>query len=72
VPLVAERQGYQAFVKQVFQAPGRGLEEMIGRTGQVRRAELREWVRRNRVPARALPKDLAAEDWARLWELVRD
>jgi 23S rRNA (adenine-N6)-dimethyltransferase len=72
VPLVAEHQGYQAFVKQVFQAPGRGLEEMIGRTGQVRRAELREWVRRGRFPARALPKDLAAEDWARLWELARD
>jgi len=71
VPLVDERQLYQAFVKQVFQAPGRGLEEMIGRTGRVRRAELREWVRWSRIPARALPKDLAAEDWARLWELVR-
>jgi 23S rRNA (adenine-N6)-dimethyltransferase len=75
VPLVDgerhERQAYQAFVKQVFQAPGRGLEEMIGRTGRVRRAELRQWVRWSRVPARALPKDLAAEDWARLWELVR-
>ncbi|MEZ0111900.1 23S rRNA (adenine-N6)-dimethyltransferase [Catenulispora sp. EB89] len=72
VPLVDGRQGYQAFVKQVFQAPGRGLEDMIGRTGRVRRAELREWVRWSRIPARALPKDLAAEDWARLWELVRD
>lgn len=75
VPLVderRERQAYQAFVKQVFQAPGRGLEEMIGRTGRVRRAELREWARWSRIPARALPKDLAAEDWARLWELARD
>jgi len=78
VPLVghgpghSERAAYQAFVKQVFQAPGRGLEEMIGRTGRLRRAELREWVRRNRIPARALPKDLTAEDWARLWQLVGD
>ena len=75
VPLVAgercERLAYQAFVKQVFQAPGRGLEEMIGRTGRVRRADLREWVRWSRIPARALPKDLAAEDWARLWEVAR-
>ncbi|WP_370364573.1 23S ribosomal RNA methyltransferase Erm [Catenulispora sp. GP43] len=71
-PLVQGRPGYQAFVKQVFQASGRGVEEMIGRTGRVRRAELREWVRRSRIPARALPKDLQAEDWARLWELVRD
>ncbi|WP_194898197.1 23S ribosomal RNA methyltransferase Erm [Catenulispora pinisilvae] len=71
VPLVEERGGYQAFVKQVFQAPGRGLEEMVGRTGRVRRAELRAWARREGIPARALPKDLAAEDWARLWELAR-
>ena len=74
VPLVDERherQAYQAFVKQVFQAPGRGLEEMIGRTGRVRRPELREWLGWSRIPARALPKDLAAEDWARLWGLVR-
>lgn len=72
VPLVEERSRYQAFVKQVFQAPGRGVEEMIARTGRVRRAELRQWVRWSRIPVRALPKDLAAEDWARLWELVRD
>lgn len=73
VPLVDERSrhGYQAFVKQVFQAPGRGLEDMIGRTGRLRRAELREWARSSRIPPRALPKDLTAEDWARLWELVR-
>jgi 23S rRNA (adenine-N6)-dimethyltransferase len=71
VPLVEGREGYQAFVKQVFQAPGRGVEEMIARTGRVRRAELREWVRRSRIPARALPKDLTGEDWARLWDLAR-
>lgn len=71
-PLVRERAAYQAFVKQVFQAPGRGLEEMIARTGRVRRAEVREWARWSRLPARVLPKDLSAEDWARLWELVRD
>lgn len=71
VPLVQGRPGYQAFVKQVFQAPGRGVEEMVGRTGRVPRADLREWIRWSRLPGRALPKDLEAEDWARLWELVR-
>ena len=71
VPLVADQRGYQAFVKQVFQAPGHGLEEMIARTGRMSRARVREWIRRSRIPARALPKDLTAEDWARLWELVR-
>lgn len=72
MPLVRERAAYQALVKQVFQAPGRGLEEMIARTGRLRRADLREWIRANRIPPRALPKDLSAEDWARLWQLVRD
>lgn len=72
VPSADERHAYQTFVKQVFQAPGRGVAEMVARTGRVRRVELREWVRENRIPARALPKDLVAEDWARLWEAVCD
>ncbi|NUP46556.1 MAG: 23S ribosomal RNA methyltransferase Erm [Catenulispora sp.] len=73
VPLVpgSDQRGYQNFVRQVFQAPGRGLEDMIGRTGRVRRADARDWAWRSRVPARALPKDLTAEQWAGLWELVR-
>lgn len=70
-PLVAEQRAYQAFVKQVFQSPGRGLAEIIPRTGRVGRADLHAWLRRNRVPMRALPKDLTAEDWVELWTLVR-
>lgn len=70
VPLVTEQRSYQAFVKQVFQSPGRGLSEMIQRTGRVRRADLHAWIYRNRIPARALPKDLTAEQWADLWTLV--
>ena len=70
IPLVAGQRGYQAFVKQVFQSRGRGLAEMIMRTGQVRRTDLHTWLRVNRIPLRALPKDLAAEHWAELWALV--
>ncbi|HEV3172358.1 MAG TPA: 23S ribosomal RNA methyltransferase Erm [Actinocrinis sp.] len=70
-PLVTEQRAYQAFVRQVFQSPGRGLAEMILRTGRVRRADLHAWLRRNHVPSRALPKDLTAEQWAELWTLVR-
>lgn len=70
VPLVAERRDYQAFVRQVFQSPGRGLPEMILRTGRVRRADLQIWLRRNGIPVHALPKDLTAEQWADLWALL--
>ncbi|GAA2020503.1 hypothetical protein GCM10009839_16530 [Catenulispora yoronensis] len=71
-PLVPDREraGYQDFVRRVFQATGRGLEEMIGRAARVGRAELRDWARRNGIPARALPRDLDAEDWAGLWRVV--
>jgi 23S rRNA (adenine-N6)-dimethyltransferase len=71
-PLVqaVQRTDYQDFVRQVFQAPGRGVTEMIARTGRVRSGEAREWARLNRIPARALPKDLSAEQWAGLWRLV--
>ncbi|MFL6112236.1 MAG: rRNA adenine N-6-methyltransferase family protein, partial [Catenulispora sp.] len=70
-PLVpaGERAQYQDFVRLVFQAPGRGLEEMIARAGRLRRDEVRQWLRHRRIPARALPKDLTPQDWADLWLL---
>lgn len=71
VPLVTEQRGYQTFVKQVFQSPGRSLAEMILRTNRVRRTDLHAWLHRNRIPTRALPKDLTPEHWAELWTLVR-
>lgn len=69
-PLVVARSGYQDFVRAVFQSRGRGLAEMILRTGRVRASDLHPWLRRNRIPARALPKDLTAEHWAELWGLA--
>lgn len=70
VPLVAERRDYQTFVKAVFQSSGRGLAQMILRTGRVDRSDLYVWLRRNRIPVHALPKDLGAEHWAELWKLA--
>ncbi|GAA1974782.1 23S ribosomal RNA methyltransferase Erm [Catenulispora subtropica] len=72
-PLVPadDRGAYQDFVRQVFQAPGRGLGEMLARSGRLRPEQVREWTRGRRVPARALPKDLSAQDWAELWRLSR-
>ena len=71
VPLVNGRSDYQCFVKNVFQSRGRGLAEMILHTGRVHRSDLHAWLRRNRIPARALPKDLTAEHWAELWKLAK-
>ena len=70
VPLVTDRHGYQSFVKGVFQSRGRGVAEMILRTGRVHRADLHTWLRRNRIPLRALPKDLAVAHWVELWQLA--
>ena len=65
-----EQRDYQDFVKQVYQSRGHGLAAMIRQTGRVHPADLRDWARRHRIPPRALPKDLLAEDWARLWALT--
>jgi 23S rRNA (adenine-N6)-dimethyltransferase len=71
VPLVTDRHDYQTFVRQVFQSPGRGLAEIIPRTGRVHRSDVHAWLRRNHIPARALPKDLTADHWTQLWTLTR-
>lgn len=66
-PLVTHGEAYQRFVRDVFTGRGRGLCEIVTRSGRVDRAALREWLRSQRVPSRALPKDLSAEQWASLW-----
>ena len=71
-PLVTgDRRAYQAFVQGVFTGPGRGLREVLARTGHFDRTALRDWLRAERVPPHALPKDLTARQWASLWRLVR-
>ncbi|MDX2645112.1 23S ribosomal RNA methyltransferase Erm [Streptomyces sp. PA03-1a] len=71
-PLVTgDRRAYQAFVQRVFTGPGRGLREVLARTGHFDRTALRDWLRAERVPPHALPKDLTARQWASLWRLVR-
>ncbi|WP_046468968.1 23S ribosomal RNA methyltransferase Erm [Allosalinactinospora lopnorensis] len=67
-PLVADRGGYQRFVRNVFTGPGRGLQEILTRTGRIDRRALHEWSRTHGVSPRALPKDLTAQHWASLWE----
>ena len=70
VPLVADREAYQRFVKQVFTGRGRGVREIVLRTGRVGGVALREWAREWQVPPDALPKQLTARQWSSLWSIV--
>lgn len=64
------REHYQAFVHRVFTGRGRGLAEVLTTAipGSSQR-RVRQWMRRNRVAANALPKHLTAEQWADLHRL---
>lgn len=71
-PLVTDRAGYQRFVKQIFTGPGRGVRDIVTRTGRVDRGVLRRWLRSQRVSPHTLPKNLTAPQWASLWHLITD
>lgn len=66
-PLVQDREPYQRFVRAVFTGRGRGLPDVLCRTGRVDRAALRGWLRAHRLGERSLPRDLTARQWASLW-----
>ncbi|GAA5123544.1 23S ribosomal RNA methyltransferase Erm [Haloechinothrix salitolerans] len=66
-PLVTERAAYQRFVRDVFTGPGRGVHDVLRRTGHIDRAALRKWLQKHQVSPHALPKDLDAQHWASLW-----
>jgi len=68
VPLVADRAGYQEFVRAVFTGRGRGLGGILPRTGQLSARAARSWLAGHRLPPQALPRDLTAGQWASLWE----
>lgn len=69
-PLVTQRDPYQRFVRDVFTGRGRGLREILVRTGRIDHATLRAWLRKQHVSPPALPKELTASQWASLWKLV--
>lgn len=69
-PLVTDRKPYQRFISEVFTGRGRGLCEILARTGRLDRSALREWLHTHQVSPHALPKDLTAEQWASLWQLA--
>lgn len=66
-PLVTSRAPYQRFVKDVFTGRGRGLPDILARTGRLPRSEAHAWAREQGVATTSLPKHLTAEQWASLW-----
>ncbi|RZS29466.1 23S rRNA (adenine-N6)-dimethyltransferase [Herbihabitans rhizosphaerae] len=69
-PLVADRKPYQEFVKHVFTGPGRGMADILRRTGRMPAGRTRNWLDREGIGVHALPKDLTARQWASLWNAV--
>lgn len=66
-PAVHDRAAYQRLVQRVFTGPGRGLAQVLRRTGAFERAALDRWLRA-RSP-HELPKDLGPRDWEVLWAM---
>lgn len=69
-PLVGEIRAYQGMVKQVFTGRGRGMAEILVRTGQLNRSAALRWLREQDIDPRKHPKDLNATQWASLWTVV--
>jgi 23S rRNA (adenine-N6)-dimethyltransferase len=74
-PLVPEREQsrYAAWVAQVFSGRGRGVADILVRTGVPRplATDLAQRRSRRRGPAAVLPRDLRADDWATAYHARR-
>ncbi|MCV7299712.1 23S ribosomal RNA methyltransferase Erm [Mycobacterium barrassiae] len=69
-PLVdaRDRRRYQALVHAMFTGRGRGIAEIASR--QMPAAVTRLWLVDNGIPAKALPRDLSATQWAALFAVA--
>lgn len=66
-PLLAirQRRSYQGWVRQVFRGGGRGLPEILARTGRLTRTQAAQFCRDQGLDPRTLPRDLTVEHWVR-------
>lgn len=73
-PLIshADRRPYETFVRAVFSGRGGKLERIIQGAARVSRTAARSAVSRASVAENALPRDLAAEQWAALWLALQE
>ena len=66
-PLVSNRGRYQAMVRTVFAARGRGLGEILPRSTRLSRSQAIAWLADQGLAPSALPRDLNALHWAELF-----
>lgn len=72
-PLVADRERrlYERFVSAVFTGSGGALDRVLRRASGVDAPTVRRAMDAARVPSGRLPRDLTAEQWAGLWDVLR-
>lgn len=70
-PLVADRAGYQDLAHAVFTGPGRGLGQILPRTGLLPPAATRSWLRSQALRPQTLPRELRRDHWISLWVATR-
>ncbi|MUN07564.1 23S ribosomal RNA methyltransferase Erm [Agromyces luteolus] len=67
-----ERRAYRAWVGDVFQGPGRGLVQVLGRTSRpITAGAARRMLRDRGIAADTPPSRLTTDDWLELWGLAR-
>lgn len=71
-PLVpgAQRAGYERFVRAVFTGRGGALDRILAGATGIGAGRVRGVLRHHGIDARALPRDLTAEQWATLWNAM--
>lgn len=69
-PLVRDRPAYQQFVREVFTGRGRGVLDVVVRTGRAGRRDMARFAAEHGVRRAALPPELTAAQWAALWAVV--
>ncbi len=68
-PLLETRPDYQQWVAGVFNGRGRGIREVLHRSGGTSREAAREWCERHSINPSALPRTLTAEQWVSAYRI---
>ncbi|WP_182348211.1 23S ribosomal RNA methyltransferase Erm [Tomitella gaofuii] len=66
-----ERRDYECFVRAVFTGRGSGFARIVARAAGMGQGRARSAVRAAGIRQHSLPRDLSAQQWARLWTEVR-
>lgn len=73
-PLVpgSQRTLFGQFVRAVFTGRGGTLDRIIANTSHTDPARIRRLLMRHGIDLRALPRDLASEQWAKVWNEISE